>query len=334
MKCPNCNREIPNEANFCLHCGTKIVKDSTIECPSCHHVIPSDSKFCPDCGTKLQVVEVLNVTPCCPNCGSNEVKDDGTGYLQFECNNCGKVWGDDIDDDGEALEDDDDEILEDKTDDMESPTFICPNCDSKNVYDDESNYLQYLCLDCGHRWGHDSRIECPKCGSNDVENDGTDYLQFECNKCGNLFGLVDADIDSRGNSLVKYFEVSGVVLGVSTENDVRALGGMKIKSEDKIVVYELPNKVSIYFFNDSIHINQVLIQRSAPVPEFLRSIGLNWEMDKEEFHSLFEKLGFKVKDEDKYRVEASKFSHYYEKFIRIECMFFCNDMTFIYLSTF
>lgn len=53
MKCPNCNREIPNEAKFCLHCGTKIVKDSTTECPSCHHVIPSDSKFCPDCGTKI-----------------------------------------------------------------------------------------------------------------------------------------------------------------------------------------------------------------------------------------------------------------------------------------
>lgn len=51
MNCPNCKREIPNEAKFCLHCGVKIEVDaSTIECPSCHARIPKDSKFCPDCG--------------------------------------------------------------------------------------------------------------------------------------------------------------------------------------------------------------------------------------------------------------------------------------------
>lgn len=55
MKCPNCNREIPDEAKFCLHCGGKIVGDSTIECPNCHHQIPEDSKFCPDCGGKIEV---------------------------------------------------------------------------------------------------------------------------------------------------------------------------------------------------------------------------------------------------------------------------------------
>lgn len=60
MKCPNCNSEIPNEAKFCLHCGTKIVENLTIECPNCHNQIPADSKFCPDCGEKLVVKEQNN----------------------------------------------------------------------------------------------------------------------------------------------------------------------------------------------------------------------------------------------------------------------------------
>ena len=54
MKCPNCKKEVPNEAKFCLYCGTQIEVDvSTIECPSCHNPIPADSKFCPDCGSKI-----------------------------------------------------------------------------------------------------------------------------------------------------------------------------------------------------------------------------------------------------------------------------------------
>lgn len=57
MNCPNCHKELPNEAKFCLHCGAKIeVDDSTIECPSCHARIPKDSKFCPDCGTKIRII--------------------------------------------------------------------------------------------------------------------------------------------------------------------------------------------------------------------------------------------------------------------------------------
>lgn len=54
MKCPNCHNELPNEAKFCLHCGTRIeVDNTTVECPSCHARIPKDSKFCPDCGEKI-----------------------------------------------------------------------------------------------------------------------------------------------------------------------------------------------------------------------------------------------------------------------------------------
>ena len=37
-------------------------------------------------------------TPCCPECGSDDVTDDGSGYLQYRCNDCDHVWGDDDDD--------------------------------------------------------------------------------------------------------------------------------------------------------------------------------------------------------------------------------------------
>ena len=59
MKCPNCNKEIPSEAKFCLHCGTKVEVDaSTIDCPSCHARIPKDSKFCPDCGNAIDSLQL------------------------------------------------------------------------------------------------------------------------------------------------------------------------------------------------------------------------------------------------------------------------------------
>lgn len=35
--------------------------------------------------------------PSCPECGSDDVDDDGSGYLQYTCNDCGHNWGDDED---------------------------------------------------------------------------------------------------------------------------------------------------------------------------------------------------------------------------------------------
>ncbi|MBP3471480.1 MAG: hypothetical protein J6K41_04500 [Paraprevotella sp.] len=30
----------------------------------------------------------------CPNCGSTDFNDDGSGTAQFSCNRCGYIWGD------------------------------------------------------------------------------------------------------------------------------------------------------------------------------------------------------------------------------------------------
>ena len=99
----------------------------------------------------------------CPFCHSNHIgiSNRNFGIIIFTCEDCGRRYGD---------------------------TPICPSCDSEDVYDDGSNYLQYTCNECGHNWGHDDTLECPECGSNDIENDGTDYLQYKCNECGKIWG--------------------------------------------------------------------------------------------------------------------------------------------------
>lgn len=66
--------------------------------------------------------------PSCPNCGSDDVKDDGSGYLQYKCNGCGNIWG---------------------HDDKEE----CPECGSHDIEDDVTGYFQYKCCNnCGHIW--------------------------------------------------------------------------------------------------------------------------------------------------------------------------------------
>ena len=64
----------------------------------------------------------------CPNCDSDDVEDDGSGFYQYTCNDCGHEWGD-IDNEE------------------------CPQCGSYNCEDDGTGELQYYCKECGHVWG-------------------------------------------------------------------------------------------------------------------------------------------------------------------------------------
>ena len=146
MKCPHCNQEHPDGFQFCPATGKKLgqLKACTLnpECPD-HgkHILPLDSLFCPTCGYKLEdnthnmdsedeesFDNEYDDIPCCPECGSDDVTDDGSDFLQYKCNDCGREWGD--------------------RDDRE-----CPECGSYNIIDDGSNYLQYKCKDCDHAWG-------------------------------------------------------------------------------------------------------------------------------------------------------------------------------------
>jgi len=46
--CPNCRKTVP-KGKFCFECGCKLVK----VCPNCGRDLPDDAKFCFDCGTKV-----------------------------------------------------------------------------------------------------------------------------------------------------------------------------------------------------------------------------------------------------------------------------------------
>lgn len=65
VTCPKCGNAVPQNAKFCLECGTKIelLSDSEMLCPNCGKKTPK-GKFCMECGNKLQLT--------CPKCG-NEI---------------------------------------------------------------------------------------------------------------------------------------------------------------------------------------------------------------------------------------------------------------------
>lgn len=73
--CSNCGAPIPENAKFCLECGTKVknYNNNTVVCPNCKQTVIK-SKFCSECGFKLSTV--------CPHCGTE------TNGAKF-CPECG-----------------------------------------------------------------------------------------------------------------------------------------------------------------------------------------------------------------------------------------------------
>ncbi len=66
-KCTTCGAKIPEEAKFCLECGTKVEVEeqwNRLTCPVCGASVPN-GKFCLECGAKLETV--------CKNCGAKLV---------------------------------------------------------------------------------------------------------------------------------------------------------------------------------------------------------------------------------------------------------------------
>ena len=74
--CPNCNCEVPENAKFCLECGTKIVhlEENEIICPVCGKKT-NKGKFCMECGAPLVAkckkcgAELPNGAKFCLECG-------------------------------------------------------------------------------------------------------------------------------------------------------------------------------------------------------------------------------------------------------------------------
>jgi class 3 adenylate cyclase/tetratricopeptide (TPR) repeat protein len=54
MQCPQCGRENPGEARFCVHCGAEL----GVLCAGCGVVLPVGARFCPGCGRAVPVAPV------------------------------------------------------------------------------------------------------------------------------------------------------------------------------------------------------------------------------------------------------------------------------------
>lgn len=63
LQCPNCGKDVPANAKFCLECGTKIenLAENEMICPACGNKTPK-GKFCMECGASL--------VSYCTNCGA------------------------------------------------------------------------------------------------------------------------------------------------------------------------------------------------------------------------------------------------------------------------
>lgn len=200
-----------------------------------------------------------------------------------------------------------------------SSLLFCPGCGSINI-DDTGDGFHFKCNDCQLLWDDAEGVVCPKCGSNDMYVAADPYIHFICKKCGYRVEAVGEylhDKDNVGDYMGAYFNVDGIILGESTEQAIRAMGGLMINSKD--VVYLMPSYgLKCYFFGES-EVDLIQLSRNEPIPVFYASIGVSWNMTKREFKIIFENRGFAVKEDADLNValEATKFCNQYQKTISI-----------------
>ncbi len=59
MKCPHCQRELPDKATFCGYCGAKLPQF----CPNCGEAVEAGTQFCGNCGIRLELVPGVEPVP-------------------------------------------------------------------------------------------------------------------------------------------------------------------------------------------------------------------------------------------------------------------------------
>ena len=61
MYCQKCNKQIPDDSEFCPYCGEEILPIiESNKCIRCTKEIPEDSDYCPFCGTKQNNAELAD----------------------------------------------------------------------------------------------------------------------------------------------------------------------------------------------------------------------------------------------------------------------------------
>ena len=87
MKCPDCGREISENAKQCPYCGSPFENENLMSCPSCGHSVSKKANACPHCGhplknqtTKVEFMKLDGI--------GNRVCSifDKNGYLLAKCN--------------------------------------------------------------------------------------------------------------------------------------------------------------------------------------------------------------------------------------------------------
>jgi hypothetical protein len=53
MKCPSCQFENKEDANFCLECGERL----ELKCSQCGRTLPIGAKFCDKCGNNFKAAK-------------------------------------------------------------------------------------------------------------------------------------------------------------------------------------------------------------------------------------------------------------------------------------
>lgn len=204
-----------------------------------------------------------------------------------------------------------------KIDDVASSSLLfCPGCGSKNI-DDTGDGFHFKCNDCQLLWDDAEGVVCPKCGSNDMYVAADPYIHFICKKCGYRVEAVGEylhDKDNVGDYMGAYFNVDGIILGESTEQAIRAMGGEIIDAQN--VAYRMPNGLTCFFFSNS-EVNMIRFSKDVPVPEFYASIGVRWNLSKTGFVAIFDDRGFLVKENANGLLTATKFCDQYQKTISI-----------------
>lgn len=72
MQCPNCKMNIKDDAQFCIHCGTKFSTPVSVPVNQVQSAVPAQSSVCPNCQAPIQAGAQF-----CTNCGTALTTNQG-----------------------------------------------------------------------------------------------------------------------------------------------------------------------------------------------------------------------------------------------------------------